>query len=142
MRGIEQQGTAFTGLTTRSAIFLNSLPKKIIKVGLGIRGDDGSLLGKIQSIQPPVGAWGPTVTIKWQNGKTGSGLGLDWARAYILSPQELTVQEILGHFNERWPAMGASEGVFAFEQLFALMFCLGNIELVAGNNRSFAGTAG
>jgi len=60
----------------------------------------------------------------------------------LLGSQELAVEEILGHFNECWAAVGANEGVFAFKQLFALVISLGFIELVAGNDGSFAGAAG
>ena len=48
----------------------------------------------------------------------------------------------MGHFNEGGAAVGAGEGVFAFQELFALEGGLGHVELVAGNNGCFAGTAG
>ena len=59
-----------------------------------------------------------------------------------LSTQELAVKEVLGYFNERRPAVGADEGVFAFKQLFALIIGLGGVEFVSGSDGSFAGTAG
>lgn len=60
----------------------------------------------------------------------------------VSGAKKLPVEEVLGHFNECWAAMGADERVTTFKQLFALIICLSDIEPVTGNNRSFAGAAG
>ena len=52
------------------------------------------------------------------------------------------IQEIFRHLNNRRTAVRAGEGVVALQEFAALMFDLGDVQGIAGHDRTPAGPAG